>query len=266
MERRPAICHIDAMTQDFLGKTVLVTGAASGIGLATARLLTERGARPLLIDRDTDALAGVVDGMRNTSASAGDVADEAFWTRLAPELEGLDLAVINAGVSGAGRIAELDFGEWRRILSVNLDGAFLTLRAAMRAMEASGKGGAIVIVASAAGLKAEAGVAAYGASKAACLHLAKVAAKEGAATGIRVNAVAPGGVETPVWRGMPFFDRLVADAGSEQAAFAAMAKMATPLGRYAKPQEIAAQIAFLLSEDAALITGTHLLVDGGYSL
>ena len=105
---------------------------------------------------------------------------------------------------------------------------FLTLRAAMRAMIAGGKGGSIVLVSSAAGLKAEPGVAAYGASKAALLHLAKVAAKEGAAHRIRVNAIAPAGVETPVWRRMDFFNDLVAEHGGEQAAFDAMAAMATP--------------------------------------
>lgn len=250
----------------FSDRVALVTGAASGIGFATARYLARGGARLVLVDRDVAPLEAVARALPHAIARPGDVADEGFWAGLAPDLADLDLAVVNAGISGAGRIAALEFAEWRRILSVNLDGSFLTLRAAMRAMEARGTGGAIVIVASAAGLKPEPGVAAYGASKAACLHLARVAAKEGAATGIRVNAIAPGGVTTPVWRGMPFFDQLVAETGSEQAAFAAMAKQATPLGRYAEPDEIAAQIGFLLGDAAALITGTHLLVDGGYTL
>ena len=111
-----------------------------------------------------------------TLAVCGDIRDEALWESL--DLTGLDHAVVNAGVAGAGVIADLALDEWRRILSVNLDGAFLTLRAAMRAMRA--RGGSIVLTASAAGVKAEPGVAAYGASKAALIHLAKVAAKEGA--------------------------------------------------------------------------------------
>jgi NAD(P)-dependent dehydrogenase (short-subunit alcohol dehydrogenase family) len=171
--------------------------------------------------------------------------------------------VVNAGISGAAPIADMAFAEWRRILSVNLDGAFLTLRAAMRVIT---DGGAIAVTASAAGLKAEPGVAAYGASKAALIHLAKVAAKEGAARGIRVNAIAPGGVETPVWRDMAFFKDLVASSGSESAAFAALAQMATPLGRYARADEVAGQICFLLSDAAATITGTVLTSDGGYTL
>ena len=193
----------------------------------------------------------------------GDVRDEAHWDAVALRLGGLDHAVINAGVSGGGMIAELEFAEWRRVLSVNLDGVFLSLRAAMRAIR---DGGSIVLTASAAGIKAEPGIAAYAASKAAVIQLAKVAAKEGAARGIRVNAIAPAGVETPIWDSMEFFDQLVAKEGSREAAFAAMARWATPLGRYAKPEEIAGQIAFLLSDASAFTTGSVLVTDGGYTL
>ncbi len=246
----------------FANRHILVTGAASGIGLATAQHLAAEGARRLvLVDRDAAALAAI-DLPCTLDLLPGDVADETFWDTAAPCLAGIDGAVVNAGVAGAGVIADLDFAEWRRILSVNLDGAFLTLRAALRAMA---DGGAIVATASAAGIKAEAGVAAYGASKAALIHLVKVAAKEAAARRIRVNAIAPAGVETPVWDAIPMFANRVAAIGRD-AAFAEMAAMATPLGRYAKAEEIAAQIGFLLSDAAALVTGSCLLSDGGYTL
>ena len=128
-------------------------------------------------------------------------------------------------------------------------------------------GGAIVLTASVSGLKAEPGTAAYGASKAGVIQLAKVAAKEGAAQGIRVNAIAPGGVDTPIWDTLPFFQGLIEQRGGDRAAaMRAMAGMATPLGRYATPDEIAAQIGFLLSDVAATITGTVLVSDGGYAL
>jgi NAD(P)-dependent dehydrogenase (short-subunit alcohol dehydrogenase family) len=136
----------------------------------------------------------------------------------------------------------------------------------MRAIRSGGKGGAIVLTASAAGVKAEPGIAAYGASKAAVIHLARIAAKEGAAGGIRVNAIAPGGVETPIWTGLPFFQDLVESKGSEAEAYKAMAAMATPLGRYARPEEMAEQIAFLLSDRTGFTTGACLVSDGGYSL
>ena len=246
----------------FADRHILVTGAASGIGLATARHLAAEGAsRLVLVDRDAEALTAI-DLPCTLDLLPGDVADEGFWDGAAPFLVGIDGAVVNAGVAGAGAIADLAFAEWRRILSVNLDGAFLTLRAALRAMA---DGGAIVATASAAGIKAEAGVAAYGASKAALIHLVKVAAKEAAARRIRVNAIAPAGVETPVWDAIPMFASRVAAIGRD-AAFAEMAGLATPLGRYAKPEEIAGQIGFLLSDAAALITGSCLLSDGGYTL
>jgi NAD(P)-dependent dehydrogenase (short-subunit alcohol dehydrogenase family) len=123
-----------------------------------------------------------------------------------------------------------------------------------------------VLTASAAGLKAEPGIAAYGASKAAVIHLARIAAKEGAGSGIRVNAIAPGGVETPIWTGVPFFQNLVEKTGSEEAAFEAIGSQGSPMGRFAKPEEIAGQIVFLLSDRSGFVTGTCLVADGGYSI
>ena len=250
--------------QDFSGANILITGAASGIGAATATLLAHQGAKKLILaDRDEDRLADFAFSLPcERQLLIGDVADERLWS--GADLTGLTHALVNAGVGEGKPIDETRLADWRRVMSVNLDGAFLTLQAAMRAMK--GAGGSIVLTASAAGLKAEPGIAAYGSSKAAVIHLARIAAKEGAADGIRVNAIAPGGVETPIWSAVPFFADMVIDMGSEEAAFAAMGQVATPMGRFAKPEEIAEQIAFLLSARAAFVTGACLVSDGGYSL
>ncbi|WP_293697313.1 MULTISPECIES: SDR family NAD(P)-dependent oxidoreductase [unclassified Sphingopyxis] len=238
------------MSFDFSGRTALVTGDDSGIGLAVADALRAAGATVIGIDR----------------SRGDDVADPDMWLERADSLAAVDLAVVNAGISDASPIIDIDFMAWRRLLAVNLDGAMLSLQAAMRAMTAHGLGGAIVTTASISGIKAEPGTGAYGASKAALIQLTKVAAKEGAPHGIRVNAIAPGGVDTPIWDDMPFFTDLIASEGSRDAAMTAMAKMATPLGRYATADETAAQILFLLSDAAATITGSVLTSDGGYSL
>lgn len=247
--------------QSFTGRTALVTGAARGIGAAVAHWLADRGvARLLLVDRDPVEFALPCP----VETVTGDVADPALWQRV--EAIGLSLhhAVINAGISDSGPIADMRFNDWRRVLGVNLDGTFLGLRTALRTLR---DGGSVVLTASVAGLKAEPGTAAYGASKAAVLQLARVAAKEGAPRRIRVNAIAPGGVDTAIWNDMPFFRDLVSQHGGDRAAaIAAMGTMATPLGRYASADEIAAQIGFLLSDAAATITGATLVSDGGYSL
>ena len=244
----------------FEGKTILITGAASGIGRACAELCArEAAAKLVLVDANSAALRDLrFDCV--TQVIAGDVADEALWS--SNELGALDHAVVNAGVAGAGLISDLNFAEWRRVLSVNLDGAFLSLRAALRSMR---DGGSVVAVASAAGLKAEPGVAAYGASKAGLIQLSKVAAKEMAGRRIRVNAIAPGGVETAVWDAVPMFADRAREIGRREA-FGELAAMATPLGRFATAEEIAEQIAFLLSDRAATITGSVLVSDGGYAL
>jgi NAD(P)-dependent dehydrogenase (short-subunit alcohol dehydrogenase family) len=238
------------MTRRFADKTALVTGHASGIGAATAALLAAEGAQIIGVDL----------------TQGQDVADPALWQGLADQLAQIDIAVVNAGIATAAPLTDLDFADWRRTLSVNLDAAMLSVQSAMRAMIGHGRGGAIVITASIAGLKAEPGTAAYAASKAGAIHLARVAAKEGAPHGIRVNAIAPGGVDTPIWDAMDFFTQMVTDLGSRAAATATMAQIATPLGRWATADEIAAQIAFLLSDAAATITGSVLTSDGGYSL
>ncbi len=253
---------------DFNNANILITGAASGIGAATASLLAKRGAKKLILaDLDEDKLADFAFSLPSERALLiGDIADEALWAEA--DLTGLTHAVINAGVGSGSPIDEMSFADWRRVLSVNLDGAFLTLQAAMRAMKGAGgrEGGSIVLTASAAGIKPEPNIAAYGASKAGVIQLARIAAKEGAPSNIRVNSIAPGGVETPIWSDLPFFAEMVRETGSEEAAFKAMGSLATPLGRFAKPEDIAGQIAFLLSDEAAFVTGSCFVSDGGYSL
>jgi NAD(P)-dependent dehydrogenase (short-subunit alcohol dehydrogenase family) len=250
-------------TSEFTDKTALVTGAASGIGAACARWLAARGiGRLVLLDRHREGLEAL-DLACPCERIAGDVSDEATWNQLESSVAALDFAVLNAGIAGGGLLPQTTLEDWRRLMAVNLDGAFLSLRTALRLIA---DGGAIVLTASVAGLKGEPGAASYAVSKAAVIQLAKVAAKESAPRGIRINAIAPGGVDTPIWDDLDFFKGLVAQSGSREAAIAAMAKVSSPLGRFATPDEIAAQIGFLLSDAAATITGTVLVSDGGYVL
>jgi NAD(P)-dependent dehydrogenase (short-subunit alcohol dehydrogenase family) len=265
---------MDDPGSDPLNPVALITGAASGIGAALARRLAPRATGGLvLIDTNAAGLAAAADDLEGApervSTLAFDVSDPDRWRDtadfLAAQYGRLDWAVANAGIAHSAPIADMAFEEWKRVLQVNLDGVFLTLQTAMPIMRMNAQGGAIVVVASAAGLKPEPGIAAYGASKAAALQLARVAAKEGASDRIRVNAIAPGGVETPIWRAVPMFQDLVRQTGSEEAAFAQMAEMATPLGYFATADDIARQIELLLT-DPAPITGATIVVDGGYTL
>jgi NAD(P)-dependent dehydrogenase (short-subunit alcohol dehydrogenase family) len=253
----------------------LITGAGSGIGAALARRIARRMHGGLiLVDKDDAGLRAVADSLPappgKVSIFPFDVADPDAWEQMRPlasDVYGrLDYACLSAGIAHAAPIPELTFAAWREVMQVNLDGAFLALQAAMGLMRLNpGQGGSIVVLSSAAAAKVEPGIAAYSASKAAVEQLARVAAKEGAPDGIRVNVLAPGGVETPLWRSMPFFAAMIEELGTEEAAFAALAEAGTPLGRFAKADEIAALLDMLLTEPAPL-TGAKLLVDGGYTL
>lgn len=247
---------------DFTNRTALVTGAASGIGAACARWLDRNGIGKLvLIDLNGDDL-GKLGLSCEVETHQADVADEGFWQSLEPKLDRLDHAVVNAGIGTGGRIAELDFAEWRRVMAINLDGAFLTLSTALRAMQRSG-GGSAVVTASITGLKPVPGIGAYGVSKAAVAHMARIAAAENAGHGIRVNAIAPGGVDTAIWNS-PDNEAQFAAHGREPV-IAQMGKT-TPRGRFATADELARDIGYLLSDASANVTGTVLTSDGGYTL
>lgn len=253
------------MSGRFGGRVALVTGAASGIGRATATAFAAEGARVVVTDVDGAAADGVARGLGGALAVALDVADEAAWAAAVERARAwagrLDVLVNNAGVVTAGPLAELDLPAWRRTFAVNVDGAALGLRAALPLLREAR--GCAVNVASASGRKAQPGAAAYCASKAALLVLSRVAARELAPLGVRVNCVLPGGVKTPLWDRMTFFQDLVKEQGGREAAFAALAAD-TPLGGFSAPEDVARAILFLASDEAATITGAELAVDGGY--
>lgn len=250
---------------EFTGRVALVTGAGSGIGAAAARWLDAQGIGELvLVDIDRPALDRLGVSCK-LHLIGGDAADPALWKLLERQFPRIDFAVLNAGIASNGEITDIDITVWRKTLSVNLDGMFLSLRTALRAMKKAGNG-AVVLTASVSGIKAAAGTAAYSSSKAATIQLAKVAASEAARYGVRVNAIAPGGVDTGIWDRAEWFAPMVEQHGGRAEALAAMARDATPLGRFASAEEVAAQIGFLLSDAAATITGTCLVTDGGVSL
>jgi len=259
--------------QKLTGKIALVSGSASGIGKAAACLLAREGARVLATDSDA---AGAAQTSREITASGGlaqpyrlDVTSESDWEKaVAATLDTwghLDILVESAGISFARPVTETTLEEWRRVMAVNLDGVFLGAKHAARAMRAD-RGGSIVIVSSASGVKAAPGASAYCASKAAVQLFAKTMALEMSkdAPCVRVNTVLPAAVQTPLWRQMEFFQDLLRQHGSEEAVWREWAKT-SPLGRVAQPQDVAQLILFLASDDASYITAAAIPVDGGYT-
>lgn len=243
------------------GRAAIVTGGASGIGRATVELLVAEGAQVMVADADREALVAVVDelGADRIDTTLIDVTDPARVDDLVAATVAaygrLDIAVNSAGVSGAyANVADQEVDEWRRVIDVNLTSLFLCVRAELRQMTAQDPaGGVIVNVASAAGAIGVPGMAHYCASKHGVIGLTKTAALEYVRQDIRVNAVLPGTVRTPMLRRFAG-----GDDGIDQ-----MAKVASPSGRAAEPTEIAAAILFLCLPTSSYITGTCLPVDAG---
>jgi len=245
------------------GKRAIVTGAGSGIGRAAARLFAAEGAAVLAVDRGEAALHETVAGIRaaggTAAAAVADAGDDAavrgFVARAVAELGGLDVLYANAGISGGDLpLAEQTVELWQEVLRVNLIGPFLAVKHAGAHMMAQGHG-AIVCTASVAGLRANAGGNPYSASKAGVISLVQTAANSFWGTGVRINAICPGLIETGMTR--PVFEAARA-AGHED-----RLGQINPLQRYGLPQEIAAMALFLASDEASYVNGQAIAVDGG---
>jgi NAD(P)-dependent dehydrogenase (short-subunit alcohol dehydrogenase family) len=249
------------MISRFQGKGVVVTGAGSGIGRATARLFAEEGARVIAFDlsehvEETAFGQERIVAMRGDAGATGDVQE--LISAAARNLGGVDVLVANAGISGGmGGLFEQTAEAWEKVLHVNLIGPFLAIKYGAQAMLDAGRPGSIICTASVAGLRAGAGGPAYSASKAGVINLVQTAAQQLTGTGIRVNAVCPGLIETGMTQSL--YD--VARANGRED----MIGQLNPVQRGGKPRELAEAIAFLASDQASYVNGHALVVDGGLS-
>ncbi|MGH3387509.1 MAG: SDR family NAD(P)-dependent oxidoreductase [Actinomadura sp.] len=247
----------------FADQVAIVTGGASGIGRAVATRLAEDGARVVLVDRDEAELEKTAATLGAAAAIVADVRDEeavaGYVRRTRDECGRVDLFFNNAGIEGPRTsIVDLDIADFERVMSVNVRGVVLGLREVMRAFRAQGGGGAIVNTASMAGIRGGIRFSPYIASKHAVVGLTKCAALEGAEDGIRVNAVAPGLIDTRMLRA-------IAEQDAPGAADETVAQMAArvPLKRNGTPEDVANMVTWLLSAEASYITGTVNLIDAG---
>ncbi|MDQ4420998.1 SDR family NAD(P)-dependent oxidoreductase [Sphingobium sp. DEHP117] len=245
----------------FENKSILVTGAGSGIGRATAHLFAAEGAGVLAVDISCD-VEETAAGHERIVAMRGDAGHEpdviAMIAATATFNGGVDVICANAGVSGGPEgLFDQAAADWEALLRVNLIGPFLAIKHGARAMIEAGRIGAIVCTASVAGLRAGAGGPAYSASKAGVINLAQTAAQQLAGTGIRVNAVCPGLIETGMTQ--PIYERARAKHREDRIG------QLNPLRRGGSPVEIASAIAFLASDAASYVNGHALVVDAGLS-
>lgn len=251
---------------DTLSDLAVVTGAASGIGRAVSLALAADGRAVALVDIDTAAINGICDEARDRGAPVAVpiVADVAVEEELVPALEQTfaehgspSAAFANAGIEINRPAHELDSGTWNRVLDVNLTGVFLTVRSVLAAMVAAGTAGSIVCTASPAAFAgfAGGGNAAYGASKGGVVAFVKSVAVDYARFGIRVNAIVPGAIDTPLLR--------LAGGDGQAELLGERAAAAIPLGRLGRADEVADVVMWLLSAQASYVTGATITCDGG---
>lgn len=233
-------------------RVIVVTGGGSGIGAATVRRLSDEGAIAVSLDLDAERASASSPAL----GLACDVTDEtsvaAALDEVVSRFGALHGAVMNAGIALEVRLTETTFEQWNRVLAVNLTGAFTVAKHSVLRMPG---GGSLVFHASMSGLVATADEPAYCASKAGVIGLSRAIAVDHAAQGIRSNAVCPGVVDTPMTK----------EQFAPHPEFRKMVEGMHPAGRFARPEEIAATTAWLLSDDASFVTGTEIVVDGGYT-
>lgn len=255
--RRPALAEA-------AGRRTLITGAGSGIGRAVAVRLAERGDRLALLDRSEEALAGTVSALGPGARSVvclADVTDPAEVERAvalaADSLDGLDTVVGSAGVAVVGRIDQTSPEDWNRVIAVNLTGMFLTARSTIAHLRTAAADGdaSFTAISSDAGVRGSEELAAYTASKHGVVGLVRAMALDHGPSGVRSNAVCPGTVDT----GMT--TRILEDAGGEDET--ELWRRMVPMGRFARPEEVAAAVAHLSSTEASYVNGQCYALDGG---
>ncbi|MDB5556534.1 MAG: 2-deoxy-D-gluconate 3-dehydrogenase [Rhizobium sp.] len=241
---------------DLEGRTALVTGASSGLGLHFAQVLAAQGVHVVLGARNLDVITAAAEDIRAVGGKAQaiklDVTDKASVASVLEQAPPISIVINNAGIAPAGPAIDLDEAEFDRVMDTNLKGVLLVAQAAARQMRDRGVGGSIVNIASITGLRVAGQLAAYATSKAAVIHMTKALALEWARYGIRVNALCPGYIETPI--NAEFF---ATEAGQ------ALVKR-IPQRRLGKPEELDAPLLLLASDAGSYITGTALVADGGH--
>ena len=240
----------------FQDRVVLISGAAQGIGAATARRFADEGARLLLLDTHAEALTALAASLPQALVQIGSVAERAVWDAAVAKAVAawgrLDVLINNAGITRDARFDQMSIEQFDLVLDVNLRGVFHGAQAVLATMLAAGRG-TIVNTSSVVGLHGNFGQTNYAAAKAGVIGMTKTWARELGPKGIRVNAVAPGFISTPMTAAVPqkVAEKMVAGV---------------PLQRLGRPEDIAAAYAFLASDDAAYVTGTVLEVSGGMAM